>query len=304
MNTSKLKRFSSFFTLGILLGFLTVTASNSFAAGGGGGGGFGGLSQSAPKIDPVVKYQEGIEALTAGENKKAETAFRKVLSVSKKDANINYLLGVSLIRQDKFKKARKPLEKAVKYDSELALARGNLGQVYLITDKPEKAQEQRDALLEMQSKCGDCEDAKKIAAALAIMNKVDEPSASTNFKINESLGDAAYLTAVADINRGDYHAALKSLSESAKVFGPHPDVLTYQGFANRKLGNKALALQFYKAALKIQPDHRGANEYLGEYFVEVGQLDKAKQQLAKLEQICNFGCEEAEELRSWITEAS
>ena len=213
------------------------------------------------------------------------------------------LLGISLIRQDKLNKARKPLEKAIKYNSQLALARGNLGAVYMATNKPEKAKEQHAALLEMQSACGDCKNAKKIADALNMINNA-EPSASIKLKTEKTHGDNAYLSAVADINRGNYHAALESLSESAKVLGPHPDVLTYQGFANRKLGNKDLALQYYQSALNIEPEHRCANEYLGEYYVEIGRLDKAKQQLATLERICNFGCEEAEELRSWIVKAS
>ena len=77
-------------------------------------------------------------------------------------------------------------------------------------------------------------------------------------------------------------------------------MLTYQGFANRKLGNYDVAISYYSAALKLAPDHRGANEYLGEYYVETGQTAKAKQQLVKLEKICAFGCEQAEELRRWI----
>jgi tetratricopeptide (TPR) repeat protein len=82
--------------------------------------------------------------------------------------------------------------------------------------------------------------------------------------------------------------------------GPHPDVLTYQGFANRKLSNYDVAISYYSAALKLDPEHRGANEYLGEYYVETGQLAKANAQLVKLDRICKFGCEEAEELRRWI----
>ena len=88
--------------------------------------------------------------------------------------------------------------------------------------------------------------------------------------------------------------------EAALVFGPHPDILTYEGFANRKLGHYDTAIGFYSAALKLQPNHRGANEYLGEYYVEIGDLKRAKAQLAKLDAICKFGCEEAEELRRWI----
>ena len=88
--------------------------------------------------------------------------------------------------------------------------------------------------------------------------------------------------------------------DAALALGPHADVLTYQCFANRKLHNYQVAIGFYSAALKLNPEHRGANEYLGEYYVETHQMDKAKAQLVKLEKICRFGCEQAEELRRWI----
>ena len=94
--------------------------------------------------------------------------------------------------------------------------------------------------------------------------------------------------------------ASRYLRAAGVALGPHPDVLTYQGFANRKLSNYDVAISYYSAALKLDPEHRGANEYLGEYYVETGQLAKADAQLVKLERICKFGCEEAEELRRWI----
>ena len=113
-------------------------------------------------------------------------------------------------------------------------------------------------------------------------------------------GDASYLVASGLINEGKYEEALWSLRAAGVALGPHPDVLTYVGFANRKLHNYDVAISYYSAALKLDPAHRGANEYLGEYYVETGQAAKAKQQLMTLEKICKFGCEEAEELRRWI----
>jgi len=56
-------------------------------------------------------------------------------------------------------------------------------------------------------------------------------------------------------------------------------------------------------ALDVAPNHKGANEYLGELYVETGEMNKAKVQLAKLEEICSFGCIEENELRSWIVKA-
>ncbi len=280
-----------------------ISSSSYASGGGGGGGGFSGPSQSAPRFDPVVKYQEGIAALQKGEHRKAEKAFRKVISVNKKHATSQYFLGLALFQQEKFKKAKRPLERALKYDGKLVEAHGYLGVVFQKTNKPEKADQQRQKLIELKSSCGDCKNKEKIDRALLRING-DAQQSSLHFDASPERGDQLYLDAVTHINKGDYQAALHSLEESSSVFGPHPDVLTYQGFANRKLGNKEKALAFYKTALNINANHRGANEYLGEYYVEIGRLDLAKAQLDKLDSICSFGCEEAEELRRWIDLAS
>ncbi len=282
---------------------LFVVSAPAMAAGGGGGGSFNSPSQSAPRFDPVAKYQEGVAALQSGENRKAEKAFRKVVSVNKKHANSQYFLGLALFAQEKFKKSKRPFERALKYNDQLVSAHGYLGVVFQKTNKPEKVEKHRAALLKLKASCQDCKNKEKIDKALL---QIDGAALQSRIDVNvtPARGDQLYVDAVAQINQGNYHAALESLAESAAVFGPHPDILTYQGFANRKLGNKAQALEFYQVALSIDSDHRGANEYLGEYYVEIGRLDLAKAQLQKLESICSFGCEEAQELRRWIASAS
>jgi Flp pilus assembly protein TadD len=113
-------------------------------------------------------------------------------------------------------------------------------------------------------------------------------------------GDALYLAAVGLINQGRYQAAIDQLETAQLSFGPHPDVLTYLGFANRKLGRLAVAERYYTAALAAAPAHRGATEYYGELMVERGDLAGAKMMLARLDAQCQFGCAEAEELRRWV----
>ncbi|MEM9575138.1 MAG: tetratricopeptide repeat protein, partial [Pseudomonadota bacterium] len=88
-----------------------------------------------------------------------------------------------------------------------------------------------------------------------------------------------------------------------KSFGPHPDVLTYIGFANRKMKRFDVAENYYQRALTVAPNHLGAIEYYGELKVERGDLQGAKAHLARLEKLCQFGCYEAEELRRWIAQA-
>ncbi len=86
------------------------------------------------------------------------------------------------------------------------------------------------------------------------------------------------------------------------MFGAHPDILTYIGFANRKLGRFTVAEDHYRQALAVAPNHKGATEYYGELMVERGDLKGARAMLARLERICTFGCAEADELRQWIRE--
>jgi tetratricopeptide (TPR) repeat protein len=54
------------------------------------------------------------------------------------------------------------------------------------------------------------------------------------------------------------------------------------GYSLRKTGQTQLALEYYNRALALMPKHLGANEYLGELYVELGQMDKAKERLAVL----------------------
>ncbi len=79
-----------------------------------------------------------------------------------------------------------------------------------------------------------------------------------------------------------------------------PDLWNEIGYSSRKLGNFPQALAAYQKALAIKPNHRGALEYLGELYIDTGNMDMAKQQLAKLDKICTFGCAEYRALKAAI----
>ena len=58
---------------------------------------------------------------------------------------------------------------------------------------------------------------------------------------------------------------------------------------------------WYLKALKLQPTHKGANEYLGELYLELKQPDKAKERLSVLKSACG-NCAEYKELASKINQ--
>jgi cytochrome c-type biogenesis protein CcmH/NrfG len=56
-------------------------------------------------------------------------------------------------------------------------------------------------------------------------------------------------------------------------------------------------------AASFDADHKGAHEYLGELYVETGQLAKAREHLGVLGRLCPQGCEEREDLAKAIAAA-
>jgi Flp pilus assembly protein TadD len=116
--------------------------------------------------------------------------------------------------------------------------------------------------------------------------------------------DAPDLTSVrAKIKAKDYQAALTELNVLADTH-QHADVYSLMGFSLRRTGDYPTALTFYKKALDFDADHKGAREYLGELYVETGDLAKAREQLAILTKLCPQGCEEREDLEKALASAT
>ena len=84
----------------------------------------------------------------------------------------------------------------------------------------------------------------------------------------------------------------------------HADVYNLMGFSLRKTGDYKQAYTFYRKALDFDPDHKGALEYLGELYVETGQPDKARENVARLRKLCPSGCEELADLERAISKTA
>ena len=88
--------------------------------------------------------------------------------------------------------------------------------------------------------------------------------------------DAPDLTAVREkIKAKDFAGALKDLNKISDTV-QHADVYNLIGFTSRKTGDYKNAATFYSKALDFDANHKGALEYQGEMYVELGQVDKAK----------------------------
>lgn len=63
-----------------------------------------------------------------------------------------------------------------------------------------------------------------------------------------------------------------------------------------------LVFKHYNEALRIDPKHRGAHEYIGEAYLMVGNVAKAKEHLSTLDKLCFFPCVEYTDLKKAIAE--
>tara|TARA_B100000579_G_scaffold281500_1_gene233051 strand:+ start:277 stop:759 length:483 start_codon:yes stop_codon:yes gene_type:complete len=94
-----------------------------------------------------------------------------------------------------------------------------------------------------------------------------------------------------------YERALKLLVKANEEKPNQADTLNYLGFATRKLGDYKKGEEYYLSGLKIDPNHKGINEYLGELYVVTNRIDLAKERLNVLK---NCNCQEYEELKEII----
>ena len=94
-----------------------------------------------------------------------------------------------------------------------------------------------------------------------------------------------------------YKKAQKLLLRSNSKKPNQADTLNYLGFTTRKLGDYENGEKYYLQGLKIEPNHVGINEYLGELYVATNRLSLAKERLKILEK-CN--CKEYTQLKEVI----
>lgn len=99
--------------------------------------------------------------------------------------------------------------------------------------------------------------------------------------------------------KAEDHASAMALLEAARQRTPDdPDIHSLLGFTARRLGRLEEAHAHYARALRLDPNHRGALEYLGELHLMEGNSVAARELLARLEQLCPAGCEERAELEA------
>jgi tetratricopeptide (TPR) repeat protein len=106
------------------------------------------------------------------------------------------------------------------------------------------------------------------------------------------------------IAANDWPQAQALLKDAIARNPGNADYHNLYAYSVRKGANPDMSLVFkhYNEALRLDPRHRGAHEYIGEAYLMVGNLPKAKEHLSALDKLCFFPCSEFAELKKAVAE--
>lgn len=92
----------------------------------------------------------------------------------------------------------------------------------------------------------------------------------------EAASDAAEKRQSLQAAKKDYEQARRHFEAAVRLDAYLYEGFTYLGYANRKLGRHARALEAYEHALKLNPDYSYAIEYQGQAYLGLNRIDEAR----------------------------
>ena len=98
----------------------------------------------------------------------------------------------------------------------------------------------------------------------------------------------------------DWKSAIESFNRVAAREPRNADAQNLLGYSWRKSGNLDQAFKYYNEALRLDPGHKGAHEYIGEAYLMVNNLPKAEEHLARLDKLCFLPCSEYSDLKKAV----
>lgn len=139
-----------------------------------------------------------------------------------------------------------------------------------------------------------------LAAALCFVTVPALAAGTPSLTQNAAPEDPNWAAAKAAIAQKKYEEAAPLLQQVVAKDAKNADAWNYLGYVSARAGRDEDALSFYGRALAIEPRHRGANEYLGELHLKLGDVAKAEERLKVLDGACLFGCAEYDLLKKAV----
>jgi len=111
---------------------------------------------------------------------------------------------------------------------------------------------------------------------------------------------AEYTAGVQAIEAKHFARAITLLETAVQRTPDDADAWNELAYATRKSGEPAKSIPLYQKALALDARHLGAHEYIGEAYLALDNLPKAKEHLARLNRLCLFSCEQYRDLKKAV----
>lgn len=152
-----------------------------------------------------------------------------------------------------------------------------------------------------QAGYGYCEKTKSCMPAKCKAGKVWSSSSCTCARSSSELDGTKerYHAALWHVQNGRFQDALSLLLPMAK--DGDANVLNMVGYAYRNVGKLDTGIGYYRQALAVDPDLTLARAYLGEGYLQKGDVVSARAELAEIAARCGTHCQEYGRLAEAIT---
>jgi tetratricopeptide (TPR) repeat protein len=180
--------------------------------------------------DTADKMERARKLLAEKDYKQAESVVREVLGEAPENADANYVLGLSLLGQDRFKEAEEALLKADK-------AASSEGAAPSTSPRPEAIQ------VGLARAYMDQKELDKAGEALARADKMkpDDP-------------DVYYYRGMLDAHRQDYAAAARDMDKTIELDPKRAHAYYYSGIAYNQIKRPDKMVERFQMFLKLAPD--------------------------------------------------
>jgi tetratricopeptide (TPR) repeat protein len=143
-----------------------------------------------------------------------------------------------------------------------------------------------------------------LATAVFVAGQVQAAGGGSDDSIGRGAkpADPAIEAIQAAVAKSDWASARALARASVEKNPQNADYHNLYAYSMR-MGDKPemdLVFRHYNEALRLDPKHRGAHEYLGEAYLQTGNLAKAKDELRALDDLCFFACKEYSTLKQAI----
>jgi len=205
----------------------------------------------------------------------AEAVSRQILQKTPKDCKFLNLLGVVLKRQQHYEESLKYFDQAAKLTPNNASAFVNMGNVYIIIEKPAKAAEAFQKATKLEPKNG--EHLRLLASSYSALGNFGKALSTLQAALLRAPHNPQIRSDIATIyfRQNLFDKALVENEKAILLFPADKELKRIQGVILRRLGRIAEAEGIYKKLLEEDPNDRKAMMYLANLYCNIGDRERA-----------------------------